>query len=81
MNLLKKFVRNDNADLEEDYDDIYVMPDDIKYLAPFVLGHRIDLTHEAKVNGRTNEAVIQTILDSVAVPSLSDEDIVRGAVS
>jgi FtsZ-interacting cell division protein YlmF len=32
MNLLKKFVRNDNADLEEDYsyNDIYVMPEDIK---------------------------------------------------
>ena len=31
MNLLKKFVRNDSADdLEEDYDDIYVMPDDVK---------------------------------------------------
>ena len=56
---------------------IYVMPDDIKYLAPYVLGHRIDLTHEAKVNGRTNEAVIQTILDSVAIPQLSDKDIER----
>ena len=32
MNLLKKFVRNDNADLEEDYgyNDVYVMPEDIK---------------------------------------------------
>ena len=31
MNLLKKFVRNDNADMaEEDYDDIYVMPEDLK---------------------------------------------------
>lgn len=30
MNLLKKFVRNDNADLEEDFDDGYVMPDDIR---------------------------------------------------
>jgi len=32
MNLLKKFVRNDNADLEEDYDDdgIYIMPEDIR---------------------------------------------------
>ena len=56
---------------------IYVMPDDIKYLAPYVLGHRIDLTHEAKVNGRTNEAVIQTILDSVAIQQLSDKDIER----
>ena len=28
MNLLKKFMRNDNADLEdENYDDLYVMPD------------------------------------------------------
>ncbi|HAM15491.1 MAG TPA: hypothetical protein DCP91_06465 [Eggerthellaceae bacterium] len=57
---------------------IYVMPDDIKYLAPYVLAHRIDLTHEAKVNGRTNEAVIQTILDSVAVPQVSDDVIQRG---
>ncbi len=30
MNLLKKFVRNDNAELEEDYDDYYVMPEDLK---------------------------------------------------
>ena len=30
MNLLKKFVRNDNADLEEDYDDIYAIPEDIQ---------------------------------------------------
>ena len=34
MNLLKKFVRNDNADLEEDYDDIYVMPEDLKMEMP-----------------------------------------------
>ena len=60
---------------------IYVMPDDIKYLAPFVLGHRIDLTHEAKVNGRTNEAVIQSILDSVAVPTVTDDDIAHGALN
>jgi cell division inhibitor SepF len=30
MNLLKRFVRNDNADLEEDYDEMYKMPDDIQ---------------------------------------------------
>ena len=29
MNLLKKFVRNDNADLEEDYDEMYLPPEDI----------------------------------------------------
>ncbi len=30
MNLLKKFVRYDNADMEEDYDDIYAIPEDIQ---------------------------------------------------
>ena len=30
MNLLKKFTRNDNADLEEDFDDIYSVPEDLK---------------------------------------------------
>lgn len=35
MNLLKKFMRNDNADLEEEnYDDLYVMPDELKMDAP-----------------------------------------------
>lgn len=31
MNLLKKFVRNDNADMgEDDYDDIYAIPEDLQ---------------------------------------------------
>ncbi len=30
MNLLKKFVRYDNADMEEDYDDIYAIPEDLQ---------------------------------------------------
>jgi len=35
MNLLKKFVRNDNADLGEEYDDdVYVMPEDLKMEMP-----------------------------------------------
>ena len=52
----------------------YVVPDDIKYLAPYVLGHRIILTHEAKVQGRTAEAVVDSILDSVEVPLASEND-------
>ncbi len=55
----------------------YVMPDDIKYLAPYVLAHRIILTHEAKVAGRDAASVIESILDSVAVP-LADEVDVAG---
>ena len=55
----------------------YVMPDDVKYLAPYVLSHRIILTHEAKVAGRTPESVIESILATVAVPAISAAD-VRG---
>lgn len=50
----------------------YVMPDDVKYLAPYVLGHRLILTHEAKISGRDARAVISSILDSVAVPLAAD---------
>ena len=34
MNLLKKFVRNDPADIEEDYDDIYFNPEDLNMDMP-----------------------------------------------
>ena len=52
----------------------YVSPDDIKYLAPYVLAHRIILRHEAKMEGLTPEDVIGSILDSVAVPQPSEQD-------
>ncbi len=53
----------------------YVIADDLKYLAPFVLCHRIILTHEAKINGRTPEAVVSAIVDSIAVPNVSESEI------
>ena len=46
----------------------YVTADDIKYLAPHVLSHRVTLNHDAKVSGRTGKDVIASILNSVAVP-------------
>jgi MoxR-like ATPase len=46
----------------------YVIPDDIKYLAPFVLGHRLILHAEARMDGATTESVIQAILSQVRVP-------------
>lgn len=52
----------------------YVLPDDIKYLAPYALGHRVMLTHEAKVNGRNAYQVIGSILDSVAVPTMDKDE-------
>lgn len=52
----------------------YASPDDVKYLAPFALCHRIALTHEAKMEGRTPENVIATLLSSIAVPVLSESE-------
>lgn len=55
----------------------YVMPDDVKYLAPYVLCHRIILTHEARVNGRDAASVVGSVLDSVAVPLASEEELTQ----
>lgn len=46
----------------------YVIPDDIKYLTPFVLGHRMILHSEARIEGMTLESVFQTIFQQVRVP-------------
>ncbi|WP_138417803.1 AAA family ATPase [Aquibacillus sediminis] len=46
----------------------YVIPDDVKYLAPFVLGHRILLNSEAKFEGVTPEQIISELLARVSVP-------------
>lgn len=47
----------------------YVIPDDVKKLAPHVLCHRIALTHEAKINKRTPQQVMESILDTIVVPT------------
>jgi MoxR-like ATPase len=46
----------------------FVIPDDIKYLAPFVLGHRILLQSEARMQGLTMSSVIESVLKQVRVP-------------
>jgi MoxR-like ATPase len=46
----------------------FVIPDDVKYLAPFVLSHRVSLSHEARIEGRSEHAIIDSILSSIAVP-------------
>lgn len=47
----------------------YVEPDDIQYLAPHILAHRITLTHEATVAGKTQKDVVNAVLNSVTVPT------------
>jgi MoxR-like ATPase len=46
----------------------YVVPDDVKQLAPWVLRHRLRLNPEAEIDGTSVEGVIQDILDAVAAP-------------
>jgi len=46
----------------------YVVPDDVKTLAPPVLSHRLLLTPEAAMQGRTPADVVDDVLRSVAVP-------------
>lgn len=45
----------------------FVTPDDIRFLAPHVLSHRITLTAEAELNSLSEEQFISQILDSVGV--------------
>lgn len=45
----------------------YVIPDDIKYLAPYVMSHRIILSHKARSNKKTSEDIIMDILNSTEV--------------
>lgn len=46
----------------------YVLPDDVKYLAPFVFTHRIRLTAEAGYEGVTKEKVVAGIMESCEIP-------------
>ena len=45
----------------------YVLPEDIKEMAPDVLNHRIILNYEAEADDVTTLQIIQTILSSVAI--------------
>lgn len=46
----------------------YVLPDDVKTLAPYVLSHRIMLRPESRLDNATTESVLQFILRQVKVP-------------
>ncbi|WP_404349125.1 MoxR family ATPase [Sutcliffiella horikoshii] len=46
----------------------YVVPDDIQYLAPYVLPHRIILKSEAKFEGMTAGQVVKKVIDRTPIP-------------
>ncbi len=46
----------------------YVIPDDVRAIAPDVLRHRIGLTYEAEAENISIEEIIQQVLNAVKVP-------------
>ena len=46
----------------------YVIPEDVRAVAPDVLRHRIGLTYEAEAENITTEDIINEILNMVEVP-------------
>jgi MoxR-like ATPase len=46
----------------------FVIPDDIKALAPAVLRHRLILRPEAEIEGLTPDRIVANILAAVEVP-------------
>jgi MoxR-like ATPase len=50
------------------HDRDFVIPDDVQFLAPYVLSHRIILKSEAKFDGMTAEDTVTKILERTPVP-------------
>ena len=47
----------------------FVLPDDIKHLVVSVLAHRLILTDEERLRGRTPEHLLEEILEQISVPA------------
>lgn len=46
----------------------YILPDDIKFLAPHIYRHRIILKPEAEIEGLTSDTIIERLLATIEVP-------------
>jgi len=46
----------------------FVLPDDVKHLAPYVLTHRLIISPQTRLRGRTPEMVLAEVMESVPVP-------------
>jgi len=49
----------------------YVLPDDIKHLAPAVMAHRVILKDQERLRGLTPETFLKDLIDEIPVPSPS----------
>jgi MoxR-like ATPase len=46
----------------------FVLPDDVKFLAPYVITHRIMLSPQVRLRGRRPEEIVADIVNTVPVP-------------
>ncbi len=58
--------------LAASFDRGYVIPEDIKLLAPMVLGHRLIVSPEAELQGVTVTSLLDQIIEAVPVPRQAD---------
>lgn len=52
----------------------YVLPDDVKSLAPDILNHRLMLSAEARIEGKTIQETINNILHSIHIPVVTIDE-------
>ena len=48
----------------------FVMPDDVKHIVNYVLGHRLILRPESRLRKKTVPAILDEIMNSVPVPQM-----------
>lgn len=46
----------------------FVVPDDAKHLAPYILNHRVMVDPQTLLRGRSAEAIVEAVVDDVPVP-------------
>ena len=46
----------------------YVLPDDVKFIAPFVLTHRLTIAAQTRLRGRTPDDIVRDVVNTVTVP-------------
>lgn len=52
----------------------YCIPDDVIYLAPYVLNHRLILTQEARYERKSADQIIQSLLNQVDIPARKESN-------
>jgi MoxR-like ATPase len=50
------------------HDRDYILPDDVKAMAPYVLTHRLMISPQAQLRGRKMEELVSDIVEAVPVP-------------